>query len=396
MVVNRVFISYQHKDSRFAHLMAEELQLRGIIPWVDKKPGGFAAGDESEATARRVIAEEVSGFVLVLTEHTWESDFIKRIEVPEAIYRKRRDPSFWLCVVSPDYRMSCVSAKMLEKWNIDLAKFHSYPRHRSTKETLPAFARRAALEVLRKHLDSTTHQVLESGIELSVNSYEPIAGEAHEILHIDAYHALGGHPYRTTTWKRFLTAAQDVKVELSRRFGRQTIVVNGSKHFTAAFIFGRVFSRYPLRIRQTPSEMWTTDGETVALDDRIAIDFRPGLPMERSLIVEIATGEKDIASGVKSLIDTGAIPHGDRLTVQPTSGRVEVSDVISRSLAQRIYSEMDKVVDGTTSQIHLFVAAPQALFMTLGTLFQTMPETHLYEWTGSSYAKTIIVPPRLR
>jgi len=38
------------------------------------------------------------------------------------------------------------------------------------------------------------------------------------------------------------------------------------------------------------------------------------------------------------------------------------------------------------------VAAPRATVMTLATLFQGMPDVHLYEWDGTHYRKSAVVP----
>lgn len=395
MIVNRVFISYQHKDNRLAALLAQELQLRGIIPWVDKNPGGFAAGDPSETEARRVIREVVSGFVLVLTKNTWRSEFITTIEVPEALARLQRDPHFWVCVVSPEYGMGDISDKMQAQWGTDFTKFHGYSRNRRGRESVQSFMKRVGTEALRKHLD-TQAPASTQRIEISINSFEPVPGSPEELLHLDAFHALGGHLRHTSVWERFLEGMQDAKVEMARRYGRARILVNGSKHYTAAFLAGRVFNRFPLDIRQTHAEVWSSDGEHSLLE-QFEVKYRPGSHLEHTLLVELATGEKNIARGVDSLIGSGQLKNGGRLQVRPSNGRVNITDTISRSLAHRIYSEIDKATRSKrTEQIHLFVAVPQALLITLGTLFQGMPEVHLYEWTGTEYVKTLIVPSRLR
>lgn len=395
MSANLVFISYQHRDRRLASLLAQELQLRGVIPWVDKTPGGFAAGDPSEAAARRVIGEAASGFVLVLTKHTWCSDFIKTIEVPEALARLRRDPHFWGCVVSPEYGMGEISSTMREQWGADFTQFHGYSRNRRARESVQSFMNRVATEVLRKHLDTQAPANVDR-IEISVSSFEPVPGSPDELLHLDVFHPLQGNPYHNGTWERFLEGMQDAKVEVARRYGRPRLLVNGSKHFTAAFLTGRVFNRFPLDIRQTPMEVWSSDGELIPMD-QFQVTYLPGSHREHTLVVEVATGEKDIARGVDSLIGSGRLANGGRLQIRPNNGRVNVTDVIARSLAHHICSEIDKVTrNKRTEQIHLFVAIPQALLMTLGTLFQGMPEVHVYEWTGTEYVKTLIVPARLR
>ena len=82
--------------------------------------------------------------------------------------------------------------------------------------------------------------------------------------------------------------------------------------------------------------------------------------------------------------------------MRPKAGRVNVNGLISRSLAHQAYTEIDRAVNTKkTEGIHLFVAAPQAFFMTLATLFQGMPEVHLYEWNGTEYRKSAVLPSNI-
>lgn len=94
MIQNCVFLSHQHGSAPAVRRLAVELQVRGIIPWVDKLPGGFAAGDGSVEEARRIVRDEASAFLLYLTEKAINSCFIREIEIPEALARRNRQPSF--------------------------------------------------------------------------------------------------------------------------------------------------------------------------------------------------------------------------------------------------------------------------------------------------------------
>lgn len=113
----------------------------------------------------------------------------------------------------------------------------------------------------------------------------------------------------------------------------------------------------------------------------------------------MATGHKNLSTGVDQLVESRELEIGGRIRIRPRNGRVEVNDSISRSLAHQVYREIDRAANMSNrpvESVHLFVAAPQAFFMTLGTLFQGMPEVHLYEWTGCGYAKSLVIPSRLR
>ena len=122
----------------------------------------------------------------------------------------------------------------------------------------------------------------------------------------------------------------------------------------------------------------------------------PGPYTNRTLAVEIATGNKDIARGVDALVESGQLMLGGRLQIRPKNGRVNVTEAISRSLAHLIYGKLDEAVNRKpTDEIHLFAAAPQATLMMLGALFQGQPPVHFYEWTGCGYVKSLVIPSRL-
>lgn len=387
---NRVFLSYQHESFAAISQLADELRFRGIVPWVDKLPGGFKAGDHSEREARRVIQEESSAFVLYLTEKVLCSDFIRCIEIPEARLRQRRDPSYPLVVVSPDYRFGALRTLTKDHFGVDLTPAHGYAREEA--EALEDFWVRVSRQILHRHMHDLPRSA--DTFTLSVNTYERMA-LMDEGLYIDATHALDGDVSRADVWERLLAGMQDAKREVSNRFGRPRLIINGSKHLTAAFMTGRVFNQYPLDIRQK-DEYWTSDAP-IELLDSFVVDYHPGAYTNPSLSVEIATGHKDIAAGVDTLITSGQLNPGGRLRIRPTQGRVNVTGSISRSLAHVAYSAIDEATNAQpTNEIHLFAAAPQAFLMTLGTLFQGMPENHLYEWTADGYIESLVVPSRLR
>lgn len=58
----------------------------------------------------------------------------------------------------------------------------------------------------------------------------------------------------------------------------------------------------------------------------------------------------------------------------------------ARSIANQIRRELSRAVsDYGISEIHLFVAIPQALAIMLGHSFNAMPPVQLYEYEGGEY-----------
>lgn len=388
-MTNLSFLSYEHHSAAEIQLLAQELRYRGVVPWVDRLPGGFKAGDQSEQEARRVIDENASELVLFLTPEVLDSHFIRTIEIPQALYRRAVDPAFRIVVASPSYGFGAMRDLTKTHFDIDLTSAHGYAKR--DDETIEVFVRRVATEITAARVGALDPD--SACLSISINTYErmPRGGEA---LYFDATDALTGDVTRADVWQGLLDGLQSTKRAMSERLGRPTLMINGSKHLTGAFIAGRVFNQYPLSIRQK-DDHWRSSGETI---DQLPVSttYRPGPLSNRSLYVEFATGHKPVSQGVDRVLESADITPGGRLTILPTNGRINVEETLSRSLAHHVYSQIDKVSSTRAfDAIHLFVSAPQATIMTLAHLFHGMPEVHFYEWTDAGYICSVVVPHRL-
>ena len=59
MTVKRLYLAHHHTSAPEVHVLADELRVHGVAPWVDKE-GGFKIGDHSPDEARRTIREDCS------------------------------------------------------------------------------------------------------------------------------------------------------------------------------------------------------------------------------------------------------------------------------------------------------------------------------------------------
>ncbi len=60
--MEEIFLCHASEDASEIRMLAEELKVRGVAPWVDKD-GGFRVGDESAGEAERVIGEDCFGLL---------------------------------------------------------------------------------------------------------------------------------------------------------------------------------------------------------------------------------------------------------------------------------------------------------------------------------------------
>lgn len=384
------FLSYQNQSFDAIERLDRELRHRGAVPWVDRLPHGFTAGDDCEQEARRVLREEATCMVLYLTDEVLTSDFIQDIEIPEAHDRLKTDPHFRLVVASPIFRFSKIKEFAKKTFGIDLSAKHGFARY--ADESTELFLMRVADEVI--NLQKGVLDPRAESVSISVNTYERMP-HSDDVFYFDATVDLDGDVRKSEVWDSLLTGMQVAKRLLSSQVGRPLVHVHGSKHLTAAFMTGRVFNQFPLSIRQK-DDYWKSTGSTVAVPS-LSIHYAPGPITHRDLIVEISTGHKAVAVGVDVLLERTGMKPGGRLQIAPLDGRIDVNDELSRSVAQIAYSEIDIVAGRRRfERIHLFPSAPQSTVMTLGTLFQGAPDVLMYEWVDGEYVHSATVPSRLR
>ena len=65
-----------------------------------------------------------------------------------------------------------------------------------------------------------------------------------DLLCIDGTQILAHGIDDAAKWNRLLDALRRVKCTISEVFGRPRLYVHGSKHLSAAFVFGRVFAPF--------------------------------------------------------------------------------------------------------------------------------------------------------
>jgi hypothetical protein len=387
--VKELFLCHHSVAAPQVHQMATELRLRGIVPWVDKQRGGFKVGDSSPEEARRVILEDCFGLLLYATPGVFRRWFIREIEMPAAKEAKQRDPEYVLTAFARGVSFSTLSKQSKAQFGVDLGEFHgiSSRRNLTDKARRPDWIR-MAVEVLRKWLSL---QPVRPRISLQFSTRQLFPDNDDDLLRIDATEFLASDPLSMDKWDAVRQGLLDVQSEITHRFGRPRIYVHGSKHLTAAFLFGRMFARNLLDIRQTPTAVWSSDTLPTPVEPfKAALCVPDG--HDRSLFVEIASGHKNIAEGVDDVIRRSASAPPARLSLRPVNGPLDVDNALCVAMARQAYLEIERAMAATGARsIHLFVAAHQAFLMMLAQRFAGMPEVHLYEWDNGRYVKSCVV-----
>jgi len=383
----KLFLSHHSERAGEVLDLAHELSLRGIVPWIDKH-GGLNIGDYFPSEARRAIREDCFGLLLYATDKAFDRPIIRDIELDEAKKCHLADPNYLLFAVPRGISFTQLSELSISKLGFDLSPFHTVniPDGEHLTAAHAEVSRRVLKRMLAQHTIGSPNVV-----PLQFSTRELLDQQGERVLCINAVPLLAVNPANTQAWERLLIGLRDVKREIAASFGRPCLQVDGSKHLSAAFMFGRVFSPFRVKIRQTDDDWWATYGHTpkaALLTPRLVTSGGGG-----TLFVEVSVRSKGVSAAVDQYLRTSGIAPDLRLQFQPAAGPLTLDDALCRATADQVYSEIEKVAAAHhLEEIHLFVSAPQSFMMMLGQRFKGLPLTSLHEWTGTRYVFACSVP----
>jgi hypothetical protein len=395
--LKEIFLCHAGEDAPEIRVLAEELRLRGVAPWVDKE-GGFKVGDESASEAERAIDEDCFGLLFYASPKAFGSAFIRQVEVRRALRRKDREPSFVVFAVPRRMGFRQLSERSIEEFGLDLAAYSSRALESAdgeNAEELRPWLAAVADEVLDKVLVLADEADIGGELQMQFSTRELLADEDGDVLRVDAIGLSEGAIDSPRAWARVHRGLLSVKRQISRHLGRPRLRIHGSKHLTAAFLLGFVFPSTVCEVDVwTKKGYWSTDREPTGKDVLLS-DISDGTVGTEVLYVEISTGDKIVRDGVRRHVSrTGASPLKYlRFTPGPELGAAaHMTNADARSIADQVRRELARAVsDYGISEIHLFAAVPQALAVMLGHGFNAMPPVQLYEYAGGEYHPSYVL-----
>ncbi len=400
--MEKIFLCHASEDAAEIRVLAEELKLRGIAPWLDKD-GGFGIGDESAGEAERAIGEDCLGLLFYATSEAFESDFIRQVEVGSAVRRKEEEPSFVLFAVPRRMGFGELSERSVRAFGLDLAAYSSLALEEANEavgEPLRTGFGAVAGEVLDKVLGRARRRASDT-FQMQFSTRELLADDPEDILRVDAVGLLERSEEPSSwpeAWSKVHEGLLDVKRRASRNLGRPRVRVHGSKHLTAAYVLGYVFPSTVCEIEiRTGHGYWSTDHEPTS-GNLLRTSLSDGTVGSEKLYVEISTGDKLVREGVRRHVRrTGANPFKYlRLTPGPNLEAAPfMSNANARAIALQIRRELGRAVSNYgISEVHLFAAIPQALAVMIGHSLNAMPPVHLYEYDDGKYALSHVLQRR--
>lgn len=393
MPIMKVFLCHQHDSAPEVHILARELRLRGLVPWVDKQ-GGFMLGDDQIDRARTVIREECFGLLLYATRKAFGSDFIKRIELHEAIQAKDDDARYVLAALPRKLNYARLSQLSLATYGVDLASYAScaLPRGKDIPDKTSRLLERAFQAVARDLLfgrlappGSGANEV----VQFQFSTRECLVDDPADVLRVDATALFApGADGNPTVWSQVHHGLCDLKAVIAQTHGRPRLRVHGSKHLTAAFMLGYVFpsTAFELELR-TKQDYWMTDCPPDP-DTVLDVEERGGSSVSTRLHVELSLLGRPIQDAVRRYVkNSGQQPLSTlRLAIDPRSYGGVMTNAVASAIAQQMRRAVATVVARQPiTEIDFFGAMPQALATMIGHRSNALPPIHLYEYDGHDY-----------
>jgi len=227
------------------------------------------------------------------------------------------------------------------------------------------------------------------GIHFNTKEREPVALD--DILNVDWTELLENiHNMRADNWEHLLNGLKDIKRDISQELGRPKICLLGRKHFSAAFMFGRVFpssSGFELETRQGDS-WWTTKCNPID-NELFKLQIVDGSVNSDSLFVEVTATEKlvrdavrryEMKTGINPLLYLRFVPQSG-----PKLGAVVNNNICCAMALQIRTSIADILSKEPIKDIHLFGSMPNGLAMMIGHQMNASFPIQLYEYDGTDY-----------
>jgi hypothetical protein len=387
----RPFLSHQRRDRTAVVALKRELALRGVGGWRDLDD--LHLGELAQPGFEKAINEVCGGFIWHGTRRALRSDYINRVELPAAIARKRREPSWPLVPVFVSVSPGEVQAALVEAASKDGAKLttddialfldcNGYLRTRGeeTAEMRAGVADRylrSAVEWLEtgRYSIAITALAEPRGTQDLTFDWRDLIDERTRVLASDS----------ETVMRTALVSSRDA-VRSTADFPH--LVLDLDLPLPMAALVGyewRVTSRLKLTIRQrTRSGIVEMDGDgdvSTSLPRWHETRFGGSGP----IVLAVSTTTVSIsepASHYASEVGARAIRH---LHVPGEHAAATI-----RGLARSVAGELRRL-NGSTSEKHLLLAGPTALATLVGAGSNANLPVEVPLWDGKRYTDRVVL-----
>ncbi len=383
MSAPKYFLSYSRKDIEEIRGIGQTLMLHGIDIWQDISNLGTGI---AESKIRKAIKDEVNGLLLLATQHSVCSSFIKSVELPEADKRFKRDddfqivPVFGLPIEDTNKALSgCLTVPIS---NFNGAKIECIGQ----EYNVITAAQRAAEIILEDSIFNASNPLC-----IGISSKQIISSDVS--LHLNFMSFFEEGLPDTNIWdNRFTVALTKVKSILVKR-NRLSIRLYAFCHLSLGILFGYVFRKTAgtrLEIEQFSKNkrlIWMTDANPK--DNPLNMVEIPDTLGSRNLCIIINLMSADNNS-VARYAQENALTFRGKLECIPPSYPYYISGeqavTIAAELADKI-KELHAQYD--TDTVHLFAAIPLGIAVLIGYNLNACGTIQCYEFDN---AKRVYTP----
>lgn len=383
MPAPKYFLSYSREDIAEIRTIGQTLMIHGIEVWQDISSLGAGI---AESKIRQAIQYVVNGLVLLATQQSVESTFIRHVELPEADKRFKQDQNFQIVPVfglpidvTNNALSGCLTVPIS---NFNGAKIKSIDQQNDVLL--------AAQQVSDIILEDTSFNE-SNPLCIGISSKQSISEEVS--LHLNFMSFFEEGLPDTNIWdKQFLVALTKVKSQLVKK-NRLSLRLFAFCHLSLGILFGYVFRKTTgirLEIEQfsiNKREIWMTDANPK--NNPLTMVELPGSLGSRDLCVKINLMSADHHSVSRYEQENSITFRGVLECVPPTypyriSGEEAVS--IAAELADKI-KQLHAQYD--TDTVHLFAAVPLGLALLIGYNLNACGTIQCYEFDN---AKRVYTP----
>ena len=373
-----VFLSYSRKNVKGVQEIADTLSAGGIRIWQDIE--SLTTGNTDEQI-RKAIQEECAVFFLYITNESVESEFIREVEIKEALNKSKRDKTFHI-VPLIDMPLAKANQKLQGIMLGDISRYNGVIIHDG--ETLSEVSSKIRKILLKAIIKRPADQ----DFVISLMTYSRTPGNIQPQLDLDwSRLSFSDKIMSDTIWKtHLLPALKDVK-DVLLNAGVMEIRLFAKATLSAGIAFGYVFKRetgFKIIINQG-EQLWTSL-ERPEKPSGLRISEESRNIGSTNLVVNLSI-TSSIDNSLGNYIDAQKLSLRAELFCEPEEGPSRDS-VPNHSVASAMAWEIGNAIRDAKNKykitdIHIFGAMPLGLAVLIGSELNACGRIHLYEFNKS-------------
>lgn len=376
----RLFFGYEEHDNEIAKKIIPVLKALGIDVW--EYTSSLELGEGFTNQIENEISNRADGVVFLLSENTFNSIYMLKIEIPLAIERMSHQEDFpvFFLIFKEKY-------SLIEKLGIPMTGIQSYKFVDDNFDTL--------LEIGEKILSRFFEILVDNQDKvLSIKIYDrgPMSVSDDMILNCQWYEILGAFEEITKdSWKQLQSLIEKLKHVIIKKTNMRKLLVDAKLRYTSSFLLGYTFREptgfsfefmYQNQLWVTPSSLKSTKAFLRTLK---SATLKPSM----QLILDVSLSHsnmKAINQYIMSFPNQILSMSDSRLPLEPKNGsnRASVKDSeMAQQVSLQIFEKMSTYHKRySCKDVHLFFNGPYPIATFLGWLWNKAPQIYLYEFNG--------------